>query len=98
MPRLEAGRLGAEEKAWGQEIGGEKDYQEKWQDAEAKLQTFLTDYNANSSMIPLEDYNNYLEEAKFYQEVANMHPGDVNKKLLMAADIIIKESPIKYAA
>jgi len=81
MPSLEGRGYCQAEKEWGNEFDNEKNYEEKWKDAEAKLQKFLADYNANTSMIPTEDYNSYLEEAKFYQEVSKMHPGDVNKKL-----------------
>ena len=95
MPGFESGRLGAAEKEWGQEIGGEKDYQEKWEDAEYILRKFLDEFNASTSFIPLEDYDHYLEAAKHYHEIAQKHPGDVNKKLLMMAENIIDEAPIE---
>lgn len=93
MPGFEGGSSGLAEKEWGQEIGGEKTYEEKWNEAEITLKTVITDFNANTSMIPVEEYGKYLEAADIYLEIAGKHPGDVNKKLLTMAESIKREAP-----
>lgn len=95
MPEFEGGNFGSDEREWGKEIGGEKSYEENWDETEAILEKFITEFSANTSLIPIEDYDGYLEAAKMYQEMAELHPGDINRKLLIAADNIINEAPIE---
>lgn len=93
MPKLEGRGYGQAEREWGNEMVGEKNYEVRWQEAEDKLHQFLEELNANTSMIAPEDYNEYLEPAKFYQEVAEKHRGDIDNKLLQAANSIVHEAP-----
>lgn len=98
MPGFESSHFGKAEKELGEDMEKEKDYEEKWNDTEAVLKKFLTDFSANTSLIPLENYDEYLQAAQVYQEIADKHPSDINKKLLKAAELIISEAPVESAA
>lgn len=95
MPGFEGGIFGRAEKEWGQEMGGEKTYETKWNEAEETLRSVVDDFHANTSMIPVEEYPKYLEAADTYLKIAKNHPGDVNKKLLMIAETVKQEAPEK---
>jgi len=98
MPSFEGRKFGTEEKEWGQNMEKDQDYQEQWKEAEAQLRMFLIDFNANTSLIPLEDYDSYLEVARLYKAIADKYPHDIDKKLLIVANAIINESPVESAA
>ncbi len=97
MPSLEGRGYGQAEKEWAGDLESDKPFDVQWQEAEDKLRVFLDEKNANTSMIDLEDYGEYLEAAIFYQKLAENHRGDLDNNLLQAANSLVDEAPTELS-
>ena len=93
MPSFEGGKAGRPEREWASQFESEKSKEDRWKDAELILNKVRDELNAQPSMIPLDDYAEYLQSAKDYKEIQETNPGDVNKKLAIIADQIIEQAP-----
>jgi hypothetical protein len=88
----------AGEREYTADMEGEKNFEEKLSDAQKTLENFRSEFNASTSMIPLDEYDHYLEAAQTYKGAEENHPGDVDKKLIIMANSIIEEAPAEAAA